>query len=133
LKIRRQSGTLLGDVCPTGINVESKGIKMGIATNNIAVGIGAAVVATVLAPVLIPVLTTTGRPLAKTLIKSAMLFYEKSREALAVAGEVAEDLMAEIRAEEALRRASSSQDADPPAAPAQERHTAQSDAVAPSP
>lgn len=77
---------------------------MAIPTSNIVVGVGAAIVATILAPVLIPVLSTTGRPLAKSLIKGGMLLYEKSREALAVAGEVTEDLMAEIRAEEASRR-----------------------------
>ncbi|HEV7816208.1 MAG TPA: DUF5132 domain-containing protein [Janthinobacterium sp.] len=78
---------------------------MDILKSNIVVGLGMAVVATVLAPVLIPVVSTVGRPLAKSLIKGGMLFYEKSREAVAVAGEAMEDMMAEIRAEDAGRHA----------------------------
>jgi hypothetical protein len=76
---------------------------MDILKGNIAVGIGAAVAATVLAPVLIPVVTSVGRPLAKSLIRAGMLFYEKSREAVAVTGEALEDLIAEIHAEQAIR------------------------------
>jgi hypothetical protein len=74
---------------------------MDILKSNIAVGIGAAVAATVLAPVLIPVLSRMGRPLAKSLIRGGMLFYEKSREAVALAGETVEDLIAEVRMEDA--------------------------------
>lgn len=74
---------------------------MDILKSNIAVGIGTAVAATVLAPVLIPVLSRMGRPLAKSLIRGGMLFYEKSREAVALAGEAVEDLIAEVRMEDA--------------------------------
>ncbi|MDC8756525.1 DUF5132 domain-containing protein [Janthinobacterium fluminis] len=76
---------------------------MDILKSNIAVGVGAALAATVLAPVLTPVLATLGRPLAKSLIRGAMLFYEKSRETVAMAGEAMEDLIAEVRAEDAGR------------------------------
>jgi hypothetical protein len=74
---------------------------MDIFKNNLMVGVGVALGATVLAPVLIPVLGSIGRPFAKSLIKGGMMLYEKGREAVAVAGESVEDMMAEIRAEEA--------------------------------
>lgn len=78
---------------------------MDILKSNIVVGVGAALAATLLAPALLPVLGGVGRPVAKALIRGGMLFYEKSREAVAVAGEVVEDMIAEIRAEDAARRA----------------------------
>jgi hypothetical protein len=74
---------------------------MDIFKNNLMVGIGVAFAATVLAPVLIPVIGSVGRPFAKSLIKGGMMLYEKGREVVAVAGESVEDMMAEIRAEEA--------------------------------
>jgi len=80
---------------------------MEILKSNVAVGIGAAVLAMMAAPVVLPVIATAGRPLAKALIKSGMMFCEKSREAVASAGEVMEDLIAEVRAEEINRHASS--------------------------
>jgi hypothetical protein len=80
---------------------------MDILKSNIAVGIGVAVVATAIAPVIIPVIATVGRPLAKSFIKGGLMLYEKSREAVAGAGEVMEDLIAEVRAEEMNRRSAS--------------------------
>lgn len=74
---------------------------MGILSSNVAVGVGAAVAATILAPVLLPVIGTVGRPLAKSFIRTGLMLYERSREAVALAGEVAEDMIAEIRAEDA--------------------------------
>ncbi len=74
---------------------------MDILKNNIVVGLGIAVAATVLAPLLLPVLGGVGRPLAKSLVKGGMTLYEKGREAVAMAGESLEDLMAEVRADEA--------------------------------
>lgn len=79
---------------------------MDILKNTVVVGIGAALAATVLVPALIPAVSTAGRPLAKSLLKGGMMLYEKGREAVAIAGETIEDMMAEIRAEEAARRAS---------------------------
>lgn len=76
---------------------------MDIFKSNVVVGVAAALAATVMAPVLIPIVAGAGRPLAKSLIKGGMLLYEKSREAVAEAGEAMEDLMAEVRAEEAIR------------------------------
>jgi Protein of unknown function (DUF5132) len=46
-----------------------------------------------------PVFGDTGRPLLKGLIKAGLMTYETSRERLAQAGEVIEDLLAEVRAE----------------------------------
>jgi hypothetical protein len=74
--------------------------RMDIVKSNIVVGVSAALAVTVLAPVLVPVVLTVGRPIAKSLLKGGLMLYEKGREALAVAGESVEDMMAEIRAEE---------------------------------
>jgi hypothetical protein len=76
---------------------------MDLFRSNIVIGIGAAIGATLLAPVLIPVLSSVGRPLAKTVIRSGLMLYEKTREAVAGAGEMLEDLVAEVRVEEAQR------------------------------
>ncbi len=72
---------------------------MDILKSNIMIGITAAIAATVLAPVLVPALTTAGRPLAKSLIRSGILLYEKAREGVAESGEILEDLVAEVRSE----------------------------------
>jgi hypothetical protein len=83
---------------------------MDIFKSNVVVGIGAAVVATVMAPVLIPAIATVGRPLAKSLVKNGLKLYEKSREAVASAGEVMEDLIAEVRAEEGAHQPAAAAD-----------------------
>jgi hypothetical protein len=72
---------------------------MDLFKNNLAVGITAAIAATVLAPVLVPIITVAGRPLAKSLVKGGVILYEKGRETVAGAGEVMEDLIAEVRSE----------------------------------
>jgi len=72
---------------------------MDIFKSNIVVGLTAALAATVLAPVLIPVIATASRPLAKSLIKGGVMLYERGREAVSGAGEVMEDLIAEVRSE----------------------------------
>ncbi|TFW27937.1 DUF5132 domain-containing protein [Massilia horti] len=74
---------------------------MDILKSNVIVGVSAALAATVLVPVLLPVVVTVGRPVAKSLLKGGLMLYEKGREAVAVAGESVEDMMAEIRAEQA--------------------------------
>ena len=61
----------------------------------IALGVGAAVVAIAA----IPAIVHAGRPLARVALKSGLLLLEKSREAIAEAGENIEDLVAEVRAE----------------------------------
>jgi hypothetical protein len=72
---------------------------MELFKSNLAVGITAAIAATVLAPVLVPIITVAGRPLAKSLVKGGVILYEKGRETVAGAGEVMEDLIAEVRSE----------------------------------
>jgi hypothetical protein len=59
------------------------------------VGIGAVV----LAPIIAPALAKAGKPLAKAAIKGGFRIYEQSRGAIAEAGEVFEDLVAEVQAE----------------------------------
>jgi len=90
---------------------------MGIMNSNVAVGVGVAAAATILAPVLLPVLVGAGRPLAKSLIKGGLMLYEKGRETVAVAGEAAEDMIAEIRAEDRQRRAGGARQPDVASAP----------------
>lgn len=72
---------------------------MNLFKSNIAIGIAAAAAATIFAPVLMPAVAAAGRPLAKSLLKGGIMLYEKSREAVAEAGEALEDLIAEVRAE----------------------------------
>jgi hypothetical protein len=72
---------------------------MEIFKNNLAVGITAAIAATILAPLLVPIITVAGRPLAKSLVKGGVILYEKGRETVAGAGEVVEDMIAEVRSE----------------------------------
>ncbi|MGQ9687068.1 MAG: DUF5132 domain-containing protein [Thiobacillaceae bacterium] len=67
----------------------------GNIVTGLAVGVGVAI----LAPVIMPVLASVGRPLAKSIIKSGMVLYEKGRETVAELGEVLEDLVAEAKVE----------------------------------
>lgn len=67
----------------------------GNIVTGLAVGVGVAI----LAPVIMPVLASVGRPLAKSIIKSGMVLYEKGRETAAELGEVLEDLVAEAKVE----------------------------------
>jgi len=72
---------------------------MSIFKNNFVVGITAGLVAAVIAPVLIPAIKRGSRPLAKSLIKGGIMLYAKGREAVAGAGEMVEDVVAEVYAE----------------------------------
>lgn len=85
---------------------------MDIFKSNIVVGLTAGLAATVLAPVVIPVVAMAARPLAKSMLKGGVLLYEKGREALAVAGEEMEDLIAEVRSEMEMERAGGTAAAD---------------------
>jgi hypothetical protein len=66
-----------------------------VGTPGIIAGIGAVV----LAPVMIPAIAKIAKPIAKTALKSGIMLYEKSKAAVAEAGEVFEDLVAEAQAE----------------------------------
>ncbi|HBL61114.1 MAG TPA: DUF5132 domain-containing protein [Cyanobacteria bacterium UBA8803] len=59
------------------------------------VGIGAVV----LAPIFGTALAKVGKPIAKAAIKTGLVVYEKSKVALAEAGEAYQDLLAESKAE----------------------------------
>jgi hypothetical protein len=67
--------------------------------NNFIVGITAGLAATVLAPILIPAIRKSARPLAKSLVKGGFMLYEKGRGAVAEAGEMMEDVIAETQVE----------------------------------
>ena len=64
-----------------------------------APGIIAGIGAVLLAPVVIPVVAGIGKPIAKSIIKSGLVAYEKSKGAFAELGETWEDIVAEARAE----------------------------------
>lgn len=84
---------------------------MSIFKNNFVVGVTAALAATVIAPVLIPAIKKGSRPLAKSLVKGGIILYEKGREAVASAGEMMEDVIAEVRAEATERQSAAMTDA----------------------
>lgn len=84
---------------------------MSIFKNNFVVGVTAALAATVIAPVLLPAIKKSGRPLAKSLVKGGIVLYEKGREAVASAGEMMEDVVAEVRAEAMERHSAAKVDA----------------------
>jgi hypothetical protein len=71
-------------------------------TRGVALGVGAVVVAVAAIPVIVHI----GRPFARVALKSGLLLLEKSREAIAEAGENIEDLVAEVRAEMSADRES---------------------------
>lgn len=79
------------------------GMKLGA---GLAIGIGALV----LAPAIIPAAGAIARPLAKATIKGGLMFIGRTREMIAEATEVMEDLAAEAKAE-LLRDASPSEPA----------------------
>lgn len=96
--------------------------------------LGAAFV--LLAPKVLPAVARSGRPLAKSAIKSGLHTYERLRESLAELSETTEDIVAEARAEfedeAAARRERPEQQppADAPeASPASERPDARPDAA----
>ena len=60
-----------------------------------ALGVSAALVAVAA----IPLIITASRPLARVAVKSSLMVLEKGREAMAVAEEQFEDLVAEVKAE----------------------------------
>lgn len=66
---------------------------------NIVMGLAVGVVAAVLIPVVLPVLARAAKPLAKAVIKSGLIVYEKGRESFAELSEVVEDLVAEAKSE----------------------------------
>lgn len=64
------------------------------------VGIGAVL----LSPIVAPMVAKAGKPLAKAAIKNGLRLYEESKGAIAEAGEVLEDWIAEAQAELAEER-----------------------------
>jgi hypothetical protein len=66
---------------------------------NIMTGLGIGIGMAILGPVLVPVVASIAKPLAKAAIKGGVILYEKGREAVAEAGEVIEDLVAEAKSE----------------------------------
>lgn len=79
-------------------------------SKGLAIGMGAALIGLAA----IPALIIAGRPVARVAIKSGILALEKGREAMAIASESLDDLVAEVRSELVTERgtnAESSKDA----------------------
>jgi hypothetical protein len=74
---------------------------MDILKKNLAIGLGVAAAVTVLVPLVLPALSGAGRPLAKSLLMGGMRLYQQGREAIALAAKSIDDLMTEIRADQA--------------------------------
>ena len=72
---------------------------MSAITRNVVAGVALGVGAGYAARQMIPALGPVVRPVTKTFMKSAILGYEKVREAFAHVGESIEDLTAEVRSE----------------------------------
>jgi len=69
-------------------------LKGNIVTG-LAIGIGSAIIA----PLVVPALSKAAKPLAKAAIKGGLVLFETSKEKLAEAHELVDDLLAEARAE----------------------------------
>ena len=67
----------------------------GNIVTGLAIGIGSAIIA----PLVVPALSKAAKPLAKAAIKGGLVLFETSKEKLAVAHELVDDLLAEARAE----------------------------------
>jgi len=72
--------------------------------NDLARGVALGVSAALVAVAAIPVIITASRPIARVAVKSSLLVMEKGREAMAVAEEHFEDLVAEVKAEMVAER-----------------------------
>ena len=77
-------------------------ILQGDSAKGVAIGVGAVLVGLAAIPTLIMV----GRPVARVAIKSGILFLEKGREAMAIATESLDDLVAEVQSELVTARGS---------------------------
>jgi hypothetical protein len=67
--------------------------------SNVFTGLAIGVGATVLGPVLLPAAARVAKPMAKSVLKAGLIAFERGRETIAELGEVAEDILAEARAE----------------------------------
>ena len=67
----------------------------GNIVTGLAIGIGSAIIA----PLVVPALSKAAKPLAKAAVKGGLVLFETSKEKLAVAHELVDDLLAEARAE----------------------------------
>jgi hypothetical protein len=77
---------------------------------DLAEGLGVTgIAALLLLPVFAPVITRVGKPITKAVIKSAILFYESNKGAIAEIGNSWEDIVAEARAEIAEKPMKSAQ------------------------
>ena len=67
----------------------------GNIVTGLAIGIGAAIIA----PLVVPALSKAAKPLAKAAVKGGLVLFETSKEKLAEAHELVDDLLTEARAE----------------------------------
>jgi O-antigen ligase len=67
--------------------------------NNFVTGVAVGLAAGVIIPMLIPAIKRSNLPLAKSLVKGSAFLSEKGRKAVAGAGKIVGDFVAEVRAE----------------------------------
>ncbi|WP_026732356.1 DUF5132 domain-containing protein [Fischerella sp. PCC 9605] len=76
------------------------GVKILPDVGDVAENLGVTgILGVVLLPVFLPVIAGVAKPIVKTAVKGGILFYEKSKGAIAEVGESWEDIVAEARAE----------------------------------
>lgn len=83
--------------------------------NDLARGAALGVSAALVAVAAVPVIVAATRPLVRVALKSSLLVLEKGREAMAVAEEHFEDLVAEVKAEMVAEREGDTVQESPPA------------------
>ena len=85
---------------------------------NVAMGLAVGLAAAVLIPIVLPIVARAAKPIAKAVIKSGLIVYEKGRESFAEAGEIVEDMVAEAKSElehEHMAKMAATEAATPPA------------------
>lgn len=75
------------------------GLLEEVTKKNVVTGVAVGLGVSVILPRLLPILAEAAKPLAKGVMKSGLLCYEKSREIIEEVGETTEDLWAEVKSE----------------------------------
>lgn len=75
------------------------GLLEDVTKNKVLTGLAIGFGAAILLPKLLPTIEQAAKPLAKGLMKSGLLFFEKGKEVIAEISETTEDLWAEVKTE----------------------------------
>lgn len=80
--------------------------------SDLAKGVALGIAVAVVVPIVAPAVAAAARPLARAALRNGLLLYEKGRETVAEAGEMLDDLLAEVRAELSQQTATDAADRD---------------------